>query len=77
MTEAREPNEGHVARGTDARSNETPTKAPVGGFVVSFETKSRASLEELFGTKPLTVSEMTYKLWQYIKKNGLYVRQRP
>ena len=73
MTEERTPNAGEVARGTDARSNETRRKEPV--FVINFDPKSRVSLGELFGTKPLSASQMIDRLWEYIKNNGLYAKR--
>ncbi len=41
-----------------------------GGYTVDFSNQN-VTLEDLFGSKPVTTPEMTKKLWQHIKKNKL------
>ena len=41
-----------------------------GGFVVNFQF-CEESLEQVFGTENITPSEMTKKLWKYIKSKNL------
>ena len=47
-----------------------PAKKAFGGCTVSFAGQD-ASLEDVFGKKPLTPSAMTKALWAYIKKKKL------
>lgn len=46
------------------------TKKPFGGYSISFNNKT-ATVEQIFGKKPLPPSLMTKKLWAYVKKNNL------
>ncbi|MFH0713367.1 MAG: hypothetical protein V1722_02285 [Candidatus Micrarchaeota archaeon] len=46
-------------------------RKPFGGYSISFKAVSDATLSEVFGTGALTPSEMTKKLWVFIKKKGL------
>jgi chromatin remodeling complex protein RSC6 len=45
-------------------------RTPFGGYTINFKN-IRHSLEEVFGSKPVTPSEMTKKLWAYVKKHKL------
>ena len=45
-------------------------KKPFGGYTISFKGVSD-TLVKIFGTTPVTPSQMTKKLWVYIKKNKL------
>lgn len=45
-------------------------KAPFGGFQLSFKGIS-ASLEEVMGDKPIPPSQMTKKLWDFVKAKRL------
>ena len=45
-------------------------KKAFGGYTVSFKGKND-SVESVFGSKPLPPSQMTKKLWEYVKKHRL------
>ncbi|MBN1940941.1 MAG: hypothetical protein JW772_02045 [Candidatus Diapherotrites archaeon] len=45
-------------------------KKPFGGYSVCFKGCSD-SMESVFGTGKIAPSEMTKKLWAYVKKKGL------
>ena len=46
------------------------TKKPFGGYSVSFKNRDE-SLEQVFGKANIAPSEMTKKLWKFIKKKRL------
>lgn len=46
-------------------------KKPFGGYTISFAKVKNATLDEVFGTGSITPSEMTKKLWIFVKKKGL------
>lgn len=48
----------------------TGTKKPFGGYTVNFSGRCE-TVEEVFGGKPITPSEMTKKLWTYVKGKSL------
>lgn len=45
-------------------------KKPFGGYTISFRGSSD-SLQDVFGSSAITPSEMTKKLWAYIKRKKL------
>lgn len=45
-------------------------KAPFGGYTINFGN-SRHNLQDVFGKRPITPSEMTKKLWAYVKRYKL------
>ena len=45
-------------------------KPAFGGYAISFEGCTE-TLEEVFGTAPIGPSEMTKKIWAYVKRRGL------
>jgi len=45
-------------------------KKKFGGYSISFKGR-KESLESVFGTKPIAPSEMTKKLWAFVKKKNL------
>ncbi len=45
---------------------------PFETYEVSFEDRAE-SLEDVFGRRPLTFSEMTKKLWDFIRDNKLTI----
>jgi len=51
-------------KGTGAR------KAAFGGYTINFKNVGH-TLEQVFGNKPVTPSEMTKKLWAYVKSHKL------
>ena len=46
-------------------------KKPFGGYTISFAKVKDMSLGEVFGTKPITPSEMTKAIWKVVKGKGL------
>ena len=59
-------------RTTKRKSTSTKRKAkkPFGGYAISFKG-SEESLEQVFGKTEVTPSEMTKKLWKFIKSRKL------
>ncbi|MFA4907086.1 MAG: hypothetical protein WC602_02340 [archaeon] len=45
-------------------------KKPFGGYTISFKGADD-SLQTVFGSTPITPSDMTKKLWVYIKRKKL------
>lgn len=45
-------------------------KVKFGGYSVSFKGR-KETMEDVFGGKPIPPSEMTKRLWAYVKKHGL------
>lgn len=45
-------------------------KQAFGGYAIDFNGQ-KATLEEVFGTKDITPSQMTSKLWAFVKANNL------
>jgi hypothetical protein len=43
---------------------------PFGNYKISFKGR-KETVEEVFGDKPIPPSEMTKKLWDFVKKYGL------
>lgn len=46
-------------------------KKPFGGYTISFGSVKNDTLGDVFGSGAVTPSEMTKKLWAYIKRKGL------
>jgi len=47
-----------------------PAKKAFGGYTVCFKGCSD-TMESVFGSAPIPPSEMTKKVWAYVKKKGL------
>jgi len=45
-------------------------KKPFGGYAVNFKGRTE-TMESVFGSTPIPPSEMTKKLWAFIKGNNL------
>ena len=45
-------------------------KAAVGGYTINFKGCSE-TMEAVFGSKPVSPSDMTKKLWAFVKKHRL------
>jgi len=45
-------------------------KPAFGGYTICFEGRSD-TVEKVFGKKPIPPSEMTKKIWAFVKKNNL------
>ena len=49
----------------------TKTKKPAfGGYAIDFTGRTE-TVEQVFGKKPIAPSEMTKKIWNFIKSNNL------
>jgi hypothetical protein len=46
-------------------------KKPFGGYTISFASVKDATVGEVFGTSAITPSDMTKKIWTFVKKKGL------
>ena len=47
------------------------TKKPAfGGYAISFSGR-KETVEQVFGNKPIAPSEMTKKIWAFVKSKGL------
>ena len=57
-----------VAPKTKAKSK---TKKPAfGGYAINFAGR-KETVEQVFGNKPITPSEMTKKIWAFVKSKNL------
>ncbi|HLD49350.1 MAG TPA: hypothetical protein VJB11_03225 [archaeon] len=45
-------------------------KKPFGGYSINFKGRTE-TLEEVFGKSPIGPSEMTKKIWAFVKKHKL------
>ncbi len=45
-------------------------KAAFGGYTISFKGCTD-TIEKVFGSAPIAPSQMTKKIWEYVKKNKL------
>lgn len=45
-------------------------KKAFGGYTINFKGR-KDSVEKVFGSKPIGPSEMTKKIWAYVKRNKL------
>ena len=45
-------------------------KAAFGGYAISFAGRTE-TVEQVFGKKPIAPSEMTKKIWAFVKSNSL------
>ena len=46
-------------------------KKPFGGYTISFASVKDTTVGEVFGNGAITPSEMTKKIWAYVKKNKI------
>ena len=53
-----------------SRSKSKSKRKPFGGYAISFAGRTE-TVEQIFGTKPVTPSEMTKKIWVFIKSRRL------
>jgi chromatin remodeling complex protein RSC6 len=60
-------------KGTKKTTKKRGGKKAFGGYTVNFKDCEH-SLEQIFGTKPIPPSQMTKKLWAYVKRNRLNKR---
>ena len=53
------------------KATKSKTKKPAfGGYAISFAGRSE-TVEQVFGKKPIAPSEMTKKIWAFVKSKGL------
>ena len=45
-------------------------KAAFGGYAINFASRTE-TVEQVFGKKPIAPSEMTKKIWAFVKSKGL------
>lgn len=45
-------------------------KKAFGGYTINFKGRKETA-EQIFGSKPLPPSQMTKKIWQYVKRKKL------
>ncbi len=45
-------------------------KKPFGGYAINFKGR-KETVEQVFGSKPLAPSEMTKKIWAFVKSRKL------
>lgn len=57
-------------RKTKSRSKSKSKRQPFGGYAINFAGRTD-TVEQIFGTKPVTPSEMTKKIWIFIKSKRL------
>ena len=55
---------------TSKKNTSTKKKAAFGGYAISFAGRTE-TVEEVFGKKPIAPSEMTKKIWAFVKSEGL------
>ena len=53
-----------------AKSSKRKTKKPFGGYTISFKNR-KETLEQVFGKADIPPSQMTKKLWEFVKAKGL------
>ena len=52
------------------KSSKLKTKKPFGGYAISFKNR-KETLEQVFGKADIPPSQMTKKLWEFVKAKGL------
>ena len=56
---------------TKKKATSSKTKKPAfGGYAINFAGRNE-TVEEVFGKKPIAPSEMTKKIWAFVKSNSL------
>ena len=48
----------------------TSTRKPFGGYAINFAGR-KETVEQIFGKKPIPPSEMTKKIWAFVKAKNL------
>ena len=58
-------------KATTKRKTSTKKKKPAfGGYAIDFSGRTE-TVEKVFGKKPIAPSEMTKKIWAFVKSNDL------
>jgi len=55
---------------TKSPSKSKSTKPAFGGYAISFAGR-KETVEQVFGNKPIAPSEMTKKIWAFVKSKSL------
>jgi hypothetical protein len=55
---------------TAAKSSSQSKKPAVGGYAINF-AGCKETVEQVFGNKPIAPSEMTKKIWAFVKAKSL------
>lgn len=58
---------------SSSKKTKSPTKAKksaFGGYAINFAGR-KETVEQVFGKKPIAPSEMTKKIWAFVKSNSL------
>ena len=56
---------------TKKKATKSKAKKPAfGGYAISFAGRNE-TVEKVFGSKPIAPSEMTKKIWAFVKAKGL------
>jgi len=58
------------AKRSKSKSKSKSKRKPFGGYAISFAGRTE-TVEQIFGSKPVTPSEMTKKIWVFIKSKRL------
>jgi hypothetical protein len=59
-----------MAKAKAKRKAKAPKKVPFGGYQISFKGCTD-TLDSLFGSAPMPPSDMTKRLWDYVKRRRL------
>jgi chromatin remodeling complex protein RSC6 len=59
-----------VSKKSKTVSKKSKTKKPFGGYTVSFKNR-KETLEQVFGKASIPPSQMTKKLWKFVKAKRL------
>ncbi len=46
-------------------------RKPFGGYTINFKAVADVPLGKVFGTKPITPSEMTKLIWKFVKQKKI------
>lgn len=55
---------------TAAKSSSKSKKPAFGGYAINFASR-KETVEQVFGNKPIAPSEMTKKIWAFVKAKSL------
>ncbi len=60
-----------ITKKATPKKTATKTKKPAfGGYAINFAGR-KETVEQVFGKKPIAPSEMTKKIWAFVKSNSL------
>jgi len=70
LTTKRKSKKGTISRKAKPKSKSKGKKQPFGGYAISFSGRTE-TVEEVFGKGYITPSEMTKRIWKFIKAKRL------